>query len=344
MDDLLVIYASFGEGHKITALSLKEYFKCECKDLLDFCPPLIKKIYRFSYLFITDYFPFLWKIIFFFTYKKKLIDSINKLHFFLFPLFLEYLKKIKPKSIFLTHFFPIFLSSSLKEKLKFKLNVIVTDIRVHPLWVDKSVDNYFVVSDETRQDLVRLGIEKEKITVGFFPFREGFLKEFPKEELKKKFSLPHTDSILFVSSIRGKIPFLKEILPELLERFNVFIIYGKNKKLKKYLENFKSPSLRYFFFYEKIWEIMSLTFLIITKPGGLTLFEGIYKKNFFIFPLYIPGQEEKNLKWAVKKKIAKRVGSGKEILEAIDYFLDKKDQIYPLRIRNIYEILDSKIR
>ncbi|HIE36046.1 MAG TPA: hypothetical protein EYP89_02285 [Candidatus Omnitrophica bacterium] len=345
MDDLLVVYASFGEGHRVAAFSLKEHFGCLCKDLLDFCSPLVKKIYRFSYLFVTDYFPFLWKITFFFTYKKSLINFINKFHFFLFSRFLEYLKKSKPKVIFLTHFFPIFLSSSLKEKLKFKLMVIVTDTRVHPLWVDKYVDNYFVVSEEAKKDLVELGIEEKKIISGFFSFRKGFIREFSKEELRRKFSLPYKESILFVSSlIRGKIPFLKEVLPHLLNRFNIFIIYGKNKKLKKYLEKFKSPSLKYFSFYEKMWEIMSLTFLIVTKPGGLTLFEGIYKKNYFVFPLYIPGQEEKNLRWAIKGKIARRIKSGKEILEAIDYFLKKKNQPYPLIIRNIYKILEEKIK
>ncbi|MCK5493223.1 MAG: hypothetical protein KAJ14_08945, partial [Candidatus Omnitrophica bacterium] len=118
----------------------------------------------------------------------------------------------------------------------------------------------------------------------------------------------------------------------------IFVIYGKNNELKQYLEKNRSSNLRAFSFYEEIWELFFLSSVIITKPGGLTIFEGIYNRKPFIFTHYIPGQEKENMDLLIKHGIAKFVRNESELIEAIKCFGKKSDDIrdnYPIKIEDI---------
>jgi len=347
MDKILVVHAGFGEGHKKAAHAVADAVGgAEC-DLLDFSSPLIKKIYSASYLFTTQYFPYLWQVAFTSTKHDFFSFCLNKIHQKIFSRFFSYLRKSKPKVIVITHFFASDLIALVKKELDIKTISIVTDLRVHPLWVNESVDHYFVALDITKNDLIRLGVGKDKITSGFVPLRDGFLADTPKDNLQKKFSLGIRPSILFVSSLRGKFPFFKKSLQNLLKDFNVFIIYGRNKRLKKYLEHLDSPYVRFFPFYEQIWDLMSLSSIVIAKPGGLTVFEGIYKKKAFIFTHYIPGQEKENMDLLIRQGVAKFVRSKEELISAINYFRDKEDKLredYPIEVKDIREPLKNLIQ
>jgi processive 1,2-diacylglycerol beta-glucosyltransferase len=338
----LVVYASFGEGHKKAALALRDIPHYFCKDLLDFCPPFIKKVYSASYIFVTDYLPFLWKVIFRLSKKKLIKHIIDKVHALLFNSFFAYLEEIKPHVVIATHFFPIFLSKLIKKKLNFKLVVIVTDLIAHPLWMDEFVDYYFVGLEETKQDLVVLGVEREKIIRGAVSLRAGFWEDTSKEVIRKKLELPIKPTLLFVSSSRGKFPYLKEIIYCLKDNFNILVICGKNRRLKSYLGKLNYSSLRIFSFYEEMWELVSLASVIITKPGGITILEGICKKKFFIFTHYIPGQEKGNMDLLINYGIGRFVRNKDQLLESIDYFLTKGEKLkesYPVNLFDIRPLL-----
>ncbi len=338
MNKILIVYASFGEGHKRAAYALADSVESSCKDLLDFTHPVIKKIYSLSYRLVTQYLSSLWRITFFVAkgnFFSFLINNVHKVIFF--PLF-KYLNETRPKIVVFTHFFPSSLISIVKDKLNIKMVSVVTDLRVHPLWVDKSVDHYFVALSITKNDLIKLGIDENKIISGYVPLREGFTKTYSIEKMRDKFSLGVKPSILFVSTLRGRVPFFKSSIEKFIKEFNVFVIYGKNKKLKRYLEKNSSAALRAFLFYEEIWELVFLSAVIITKPGGLTIFEGIYNRKPFIFTHYIPGQEKENMDLLIKHGIARFVRTESELIEAIKYFGKKSDDIrdnYPIKIEDI---------
>lgn len=337
MADVLIIYASFGQGHKQAGLALSESVGAPCYDLLDFCPTVLKKLYSLSYIIITQHFHFLWRFLFFCTKKKCFCFCLDKIHRIIFSGFIKYLNENKPKVIITTHFFPPSLIAQVKSKLGIKVVSVITDLRVHPLWVNDYVDYYFVATSITEEDLIGLGVAKEKVISGFVPLRKGFLQDIAPEAAGEKFGLKMRRSVLFVSSIRGRFPYLKESINELLKDFNIFLIYGKNKKLKKFLEEFNSPNIKAFYFYKQIWELMSASFCLVTKPGGLTVFEGIYKKKAFIFTHYIPGHEKDNMDLLIEAGVAKFVTNKPELLEALNYFKEKYKDLrdYPFKVRDI---------
>lgn len=79
----------------------------------------------------------------------------------------------------------------------------------------------------------------------------------------------------------------------------VIAIAGKNEKLKEafeniVLENNKQDSIKVLPFTDKVPELMSISDLVITKPGGLTTSESLASSLPMLVINPIPGQEEQN--------------------------------------------------
>ncbi|MCF7874018.1 MAG: hypothetical protein K9L84_04605 [Candidatus Omnitrophica bacterium] len=347
MPKIIIVHASFGQGHKQAALAISSHLKAPCYDLLDFTFGFVKKIQSASYLWITNNFPFLWKLLFNISQHKTVISILNIFNLVTYFSFIGYVKKTKPDIIITTHFFPPHLVNIIKKRLKIMQISVVTDIKPHRLWANKGVDKFLVATNQTKKWLTELGISKQKIIPGYVSIRKGFLKKESRENLYKKFNLETTkQTILFVSSASGNFGFLEKALKSLNQKFNLLIIYGKNSKLKKYLEKAELKNVKFFPFYQKIWELISLSALIVTKPGGLTVFEGGYKKKPFVFTHFIPGQEEDNMIFLKKRKIAEIAFNQQTLVESINKLTKKAENLknnYPLDFQDIRKPLDKII-
>jgi len=232
----IIVYTSCGQGHKKAAYALANHFRFPCIDFLDFSPPGAKIIYSWGYSFVVRYFPSLWVSLFEITKLRIIKYVINYIHVFAFSAFLNFLAQKKPRYVILTHFFPIRLVAVLKRRLFLKLIVVVTDVGVHPLWLDKEVDYYLVALCATKDELIAKGISADKIRVTGLPLREGFRKKLNAGEVRKKLALDAKPVILILSSTQGNIRFLKEIVDELSDDFILLIIYGENKRVETFLK------------------------------------------------------------------------------------------------------------
>jgi len=347
MDSVLVAYASFGEGHKKAALAIAEGLGVSACDVLDFTHPLIKKIYVIGYLLVTERLPLLWKLMFTVTKSRVVTDFIHSLQRLLFLRFFSYLKRHRPNIIIVTHFSIPVLLAPLKNGLDSTIISIVTDIRAHPLWASPAVDRYFVALGLTADDLRACGVKSEKITSGYVALRRGFRQHCSLEALYQKFGLPPRPSLLFISSLRGSFPFIKKIAKQLLSDFNILVICGNNVGLQRYLQRLDEPCLRVFSSYEAIWELMELSSVIITKPGGLTVFEGIYKKKLFIFTHFIPGQEKENMDFLIAQGVARFAADESECLAAIRGWAKEAGRLYrnyPISLTDVCNLLQEIVQ
>lgn len=89
----------------------------------------------------------------------------------------------------------------------------------------------------------------------------------------------------------------------------VIAIAGKNEKLKKAFENIviennKQNSIKVLPFTNKVPELMSISNLVITKPGGLTTSESLASSLPMLVINPIPGQEEQNAEFLESKGAA----------------------------------------
>ena len=106
--------------------------------------------------------------------------------------------------------------------------------------------------------------------------------------------------------------------------FQMIIVTGKNKKLKRKLEKYlrgihSDKDVRILGYTDKINKLMDIADFIITKPGGLTVAESLLKKLHICIISPIPGHEEKNANFLVNCGVAARL----EENDDVDSFLNQ---------------------
>lgn len=343
---IIIVYVHCGQGHKKAAQGLSDSLGCPLYDLLDFSPRIIKKIYSFGYRFIVENFSLLWLVAFEITKVHIVRGIITLFHRHLFKQFHLFLCQLKPKAVIATHFFVPPVVSQVKGVLSLKNTVLITDLDVHPLWIDKGIDTYFVALKDTEERLRERGIPKEKIIVSGIPLRKGFYDRFDHRLLEKTFPLGERPRLLFISSDMGNIPFLKHVVEELKKDFALFVIYGKNKRLKRYLFQMHSPYVKGISFYENMWEIMAQCMAVITKPGGLTVCEALQLKKPLIFTHYIWGQEKKNMELLMKHGVAFFAKRPRELINTL-YFIRgnqrRIEEAFSFEMDNAHKVIKEYI-
>ena len=103
----------------------------------------------------------------------------------------------------------------------------------------------------------------------------------------------------------------------------IIAIAGKNEKMKHAFDNIVSKYNRknnivVFEYTSQVPEFMSISDLVVTKPGGLTTTESLASELPMVIINPIPGQEEENAKFLVENDIAiwiKKEDNVQEVLE-----------------------------
>ena len=171
-------------------------------------------------------------------------------------------------------------------------------------------------------------ISKDKVYATGIPLSNRFLANYNKKEILEEFGLSkNKKTVLFFAG--GEFGLGKKSTYEMLETFaknfdniQIVAISGRNEKMKKNFENIvetynKKDSIKIIGYTNKVPELMSISDLVITKPGGLTTTESLASGLPIIVINPIPGQEEENAEFLEKQKIAiwiKKHDDAKQIL------------------------------
>lgn len=86
-------------------------------------------------------------------------------------------------------------------------------------------------------------------------------------------------------------------------------IAGKNEKIQEFFNEYvkkhnREDSVKVLSYTDKVPELMSISNLVITKPGGLTITESLASSLPIVVISPIPGQEEENAEFLEEKGIA----------------------------------------
>ncbi len=306
---IIITYASCGIGHRRAAQALYNYFKDNCPhhdlqiiDALEKTNLLFKNIYSYGYPFLVKHALWLWRFSFWITYirclrpiTKILVFIINRINT---KNFAQFLLQKNPDFIISTHFFSSEIVAHLKknQKLTSKLVTVITDFGIHPFWILDTTDIYIVASDSSREQLILEGVEESRIQVLGIPIDSKFLNRYDKNILYKKFALePDKFTVLIVTGSFG-IGQIEKIVDLLYKEVQILVVCAHNKRLYKRLKNKNYPNVSVFGFIDNIQELMAISDIIITKPGGLTISEVLTMELVPIFISAIPGQETENIK------------------------------------------------
>lgn len=324
MKRILIIYATYGNGHKIVANYIKDSFKNKNKDLeimtidiLDYCSLFIntfsKKLFEKT---MFSKIPVIWELIYKFYNNKYRSIGTKKMCYRLYDKnnLRKIIKDFNPQVIISTHFFGSILIEKYKKDnlINSKLYTIITDYELHEFWTKayKSETAIIVSNKEMKKELLQKGVPKEKVKVFGIPLSDDFNNELDKDDLRRKFKLKKQKTILFFgggNNSNSSFIYLKKLLAY-DDYFNIIFIAGNNSKLKnsvtKLVKKNKCQNVKILGYTNKVYEYMTASDLVITKPGGLTITECLYLQKPMLIINRNAGQEKGNYKYLVKNKLA----------------------------------------
>ena len=337
---ILIFYASYGGGHLNAAKSINncllENYKnidVELIDCMKYVNKTIEKMTTTAYNQMAKKMPWAWGRIYADSQKGPLAHISSRSNKFLAIKLLRLLREKQPDLIISTHPFGSQMCSYLKRKGKIhaKIATIMTDFAPHDQWLVGSAftDFYFVAHEKMKKYLIRKGISENKIFTTGIPLSNKFLKTYDRKKIFSELNLqPDKKTILFFGG--GEFGLGKTRTVEIFECFvkyctdmQILAIAGKNEKMKlafeKVVSNYNAKDRIIVFEYTtQVPEFMSISDLVVTKPGGLTTTESLASNLPMIIINPIPGQEEENAKFLVKSGIAIWIKKDDNVIETLE--------------------------
>lgn len=353
MKKIVIFYASYGGGHLSAAKSIKQYMdshfedvQVELIDCVKYISYTLDKVTTTAYKEMAKKAPWAWGRVYDRSQKGALSyisSSSNKL---MSIKLLKLLEEIKPDLVVSTHPFGSQMVSYLKQKEKFKckLATVMTDYAPHEQWLigKNYIDYFFVAHSKMKDQLVFEGVLPENIFVTGIPLSNKFLDHYDRNYTFSLFNLnPQKNVITFFGGGEfglGKSRTL-EILNSLIESSDAQIvaIAGKNEKMKKHFDEIASTCSRpedvlVLPFTDKVPELMSISYLVVTKPGGLTTTEALASGLPLILINPIPGQEEENAEFLEKQGVAFWLKKSDDPASVFHSFFSDTEKIKKMRL------------
>lgn len=326
MKKILIFYGSYGGGHLSAAKSIKEYIDTHYQDTettlvdcVEYVNHSFNKITTTAYNEMAKKVPWAWGKVYVKSKKgtmSKITHTSNKVMAIKLK---QLFKTVQPDLIICTHPFASQMCAFLKKKKKIKseLATIMTDYAPHPQWLTDSeyMNYYFVAHEEMKNQLIDAGIPAYKVFATGIPLSNRFLQSYNKQETLSTFGLqPNKKTILFFAGgefglCKSKTYKMLEAMAENFDNIQIIAISGKNEKIKKNFDEIvkeynKEDSIKVLSYTNKVPELMSISDMVITKPGGLTTTESLASGLPIIVINPIPGQEEENAEFLEKQNLA----------------------------------------
>ena len=175
----------------------------------------------------------------------------------------------------------------------------VTDLSSHSEWIHKRTDCYLVGSNDIRSRLVAKGVAREIICVTGIPVRSEFKRPICRKSGRER-------NLLIMGGGLGLLP-KKDSFYEALDTLpgvHTTIITGRNQKLYDRLAG-KYRNIEVLGFTDRVYDYMARADLVLTKPGGITLFETIFSELPMLAWEPFLEQEKNNARFLVKRGLGR---------------------------------------
>ena len=346
---VLIFYASYGGGHLNASKSIDHFIKnnyenidTELIDCMKYVNKSIEKITTSAYKQMAKKAPWAWGRIYSDSQKGPLAHLSSRSNKIMAIKLLKLLREKQPDFIISTHPFGSQMCSYLKRKgiIKSKIATIMTDFAPHDQWLvgNDFTDYYFVAHDKMKNYLISKDIPEDKIYSTGIPISERFLINFDKKDILNKYNFSDDKPIvLFFAG--GEYGIGKSKTLDVLEKFitsnkpvQIIAIAGRNKKIKLEFEELikKHNANRYvrvLGFTNEVPELMSISNLVVTKPGGLTTSESLASKLPMLVINPIPGQEVENAEFLEEKGIAIWLRKGDDSNSIINNLINNTEKL-----------------
>lgn len=281
--NILILTGKFGMGHWSASQSLRQrllgWFPQAEVTVEDFfayaMPDASEAIYKGFSLLVTKG-SGLYNI-----YYKATENAQSKARPPLESLFQDKLAELlaarQPQAVIATHPMCAQLVSDYKEATGDPLPLVtcITDLTSHSEWINGGTDCYLVGTPEIRDQLREKGVDRASICVTGIPvkpeFRPSARRGGPEQSPERR--------LLIMGGGLGLLPKKDRFYEELnsLPGVRTTLICGGNQKLYDRLAG-KYENIEVVGYTDRVYDYMAQADLMLSKPGGITLFETIFSE------------------------------------------------------------------
>lgn len=309
---VIFLYASTGCGHLKAAGYVREALmdtggnlEIHMADVLNLCYFPVESFMLNMFKLLISKCPCIYRLLYRLTENNA---WFNRFAGMFFSRSIEALKKRcldeDVKAVVCTHPLALLFASRLKRELKEVCPLtmgIITDYQIHRFWLYPYIDLYCVPNQEMKEELLHLGWTDDTVQVTGVPCPKGLPSDI-KSNTAKPFWL--------VSGGGWGLGCLEATTRSLLRRHagcNLLVVTGENRSLYrrlKVLEKRNPDRLQVTGTIPQLYSTMKNALAVLTKPGGLTVTEAMILKKPLILLKPLPGAEEKNLDYLIRKGAA----------------------------------------
>lgn len=344
---IILMYISEVSGHHSATLAIEKALKILQPDVeilninaFNYTNPISEKVVNRLYMAVIKRTPQIWDYLYDNPAVVKKVENIkNNIHKFNSPKLKNLFDKFKPDAVVCTQAFPCGMVADFRKTYNSEISLVavLTDYIPHSYWIYDTVNYYITPSQEVSRRLIKKGVPADKIKPLGIPFDPKFNEDVSKSEVIRKLDLNQSlPTLLIMGGGQGLGP-IKTIVRSLEKagkNFQELIVAGTNKKLykslKRRIKKYKKKILL-FEYVDNINELMSISNIIITKPGGVTTSEALAKRIPMIIVKPIPGQEESNTAYLTKEGAAIKLDRPEDINLVIEDLLTDRPKLNRMR-------------
>ncbi len=341
MKRILILYISNVSGHRSAAVAIEKAIKMLSPstpvlsmNFFRYVAPITEKIVNAMYMEVVKRAPIVWQVMY---DNPRVVRSTARARRFVYAQIRNkvdsLISSFCPDVVIATQAFPCEIVSRYKEETgkNFKIFGVLTDYVPHSFWVSDAVDYYIVPTQEVKKKLASKGVSEEKIKAFGIPIDPAFCFSKDPDEIRNNLNISKEEPIVLVmGGGQGLGPMKKVVksLDGLEESFQIIVICGKNRRLFRSMDRLSSHLKHrcYVFGYvDNIDEFMTISTVIVTKAGGLTISEAMAKGLPMVIVNALPGQEYNNLRFLLRHRCCLRAEGEEELQKAVRRLLVEKD-------------------
>ncbi len=331
---ICVLYLTIGSGHQMAAQALEDAIKLQLpqqtvhtidplSETIELLPTVLERLQAASIILTPAWADRMWRR----ANMQSLTDRMLEIGVLQKPVE-DALIENDAQVVVATHVLPCVLATALKERVGMHLQVfgVVTDWGVHRFWPTSGVDGYFVAHEDIRQTLVYRGVDPDIVHVTGIPIRRGF-EQFADQTvseigkgLRVLVMVGGLQTGAYVGLNQNLIALVDAIHELETENLQLTVVTGKSRSLRRRLNRrverrgLKADILG---LVDDIHILMAEHDILITKPGGLSVSEGLASGTCMILFRPGPGQEEANVDFLARHGGALSGETPSEVVKAL---------------------------
>lgn len=369
----LLLHVRAGAGHERAARAVEAALQMSCpgtvtdvRDALDISSLFLRTTYASTYNRVLVRAPRVWGEV----YKRAAppYDSWRQrirtwLAVWGSPGYLPAIERFRPDAILCTQFLPSEVLAAWRESGRVKIPVatVVTDFAIHPIWVHRGMDRYFVAAESSKEELIDTGLVPEsRIEVTGVPIDPKFARPIAQADARRELGLdpdPARPVFLLMGGGFGWGPIesMLEVVMELPKSVQALVIAGRNERLRARLVAKTAADrdrIHVHGFTDRVELFLAASDLLLSKSGGLTVSESMAMGVPMLVFRPLPGQEERNCDFLQESGAAIRVHDYEELHFRLMRFLHQPEILDEMkqharrvgRPRSAFAVAESLLR